>query len=454
MTDLDDRIRRLYDRAAPVTLDEVRQRHARPARSRKTTTRRRGVMAVGAAVAVIVAVVVAVAAARHDGKSTTVSVGIPSRTGPARTGPARTGPARTGPARAVPPRTVPGEATTTSCVAADLSLRVGSFREAAGQFEQTLTFTNQAGAVCQLAGWPTLVAFSPGHPGQRGNIHVRQNLPPQPAWRAVSLHPGGTASFDFAGGDYNNVTSQACPMASSVTVIPPGSTKPLRVRLRFPDCGALEVTPIVAGANDPEAPGETVPTATSTTQRPPPPAEPADRFGLIPVVRATRLAPSVPSRTGPRYLAPGTAIPAGDIAAQVRATPQVSYGLADVGGSEWPAISTDGGQTWRIDGPLFVYPAESGANAANAIGALSANVAYAWGHGGNFVKITYDAGGHWWLAAIPGQGVESVTRNKGTLRARTLGPQTATGQFETFLYISSDQGRTWTLHGQLGDVQY
>jgi hypothetical protein len=125
-----------------------------------------------------------------------------------------------------------------------------------------------------------------------------------------------------------------------------------------------------------------------------------------------------------------------------------------LGGSIWPAISTDRGRTWRIDGPLFVYPAEQGADTTSAMGTLSANMAYAWGELGNYVKITYDSGQQWWIANIPGQGVYSVSRDGLTLRARTLGPQTVTGKSETLLYISSDQGRTWTLNGQLGDVDF
>jgi hypothetical protein len=270
MTDLENRIRRLFDSAAPVTLDEIRHRQAGRARRLAPANYRRLVVAAGAAVAVIVAVGVSVAATRHPATSTTVAVGNQAAG--------------------------PGAALT--CDPADLSLGVGSYRQAGGQFEQTLTFTNHGRAACQLAGWPAVAAYSDGHRLQVGNRFVRQNLPPEPAARSVTLHPGSAASFDFAGGDYNNVTNRPCPTASSVAVTAPGTTKSLPVRVRFPDCGAIDITPVVAGSNNPEGPGETVRTTTPATKVSQPAA--VAHGGILPGAPLdTPLAPLVTaSRTG------------------------------------------------------------------------------------------------------------------------------------------------------------
>jgi hypothetical protein len=51
-------------------------------------------------------------------------------------------------------------------------------------------------------------------------------------------------------------------------------------------------------------------------------------------------------------------------------------------------------------------------------------------------------------------GVYNVTLDGRTLRARTFGPETSSGALETFVYVSSDQGRTWTRGGQLASVTY
>lgn len=82
MSDLDSRIRRLFDTAAPVTLDEVKNRHpaTTPARRRNY---RRVAIAVGACV-VVIACVAAIAAHRHPGTSR-VAVETPPTAKPATT---------------------------------------------------------------------------------------------------------------------------------------------------------------------------------------------------------------------------------------------------------------------------------------------------------------------------------------------------------------------------------
>jgi len=134
----------------------------------------------------------------------------------------------------------------------------------------------------------------------------------------------------------------------------------------------------------------------------------------------------------------------------------VIFGLADQGGllgETYPAISTDSGKHWRIDGPRFDYAAATGPSTTTSIGTRGPEMAWAWGDGGNFVKVTTDGGRLWWSADFPA-GVYSVTWRQGHLQVRALGDQTAGGQFPTFLYISPDNGRTWNLLSRLGNVPY
>jgi hypothetical protein len=162
------------------------------------------------------------------------------------------------------------------------------------------------------------------------------------------------------------------------------------------------------------------------------------------------------STSGPGILQPGAPVSAADIGPRAGATHDVVFGLADRGklfGETYPAISTDAGKHWRIDGPRLTYAAAQGPSTTTSIGARAPDMAYAWDDGGNFVKVTTDGGRRWWSADFPA-GVHSASWRSGHLRVRALGPQTADGRFETFLYLSPDDGRTWSLQRRLGNVPY
>lgn len=106
------------------------------------------------------------------------------------------------------------------------------------------------------------------------------------------------------------------------------------------------------------------------------------------------------SQPGPGAVQPGTPVPTADIGLRAAAASRLVFGLARVAGQgrwdTYPAISTDGGRHWRIDGPRFHYPAAQGGGAVSGIGARAPGLAYVWGHGGNAVRVTTDAGRHWW----------------------------------------------------------
>jgi hypothetical protein len=199
-----------------------------------------------------------------------------------------------------------------------------------------------------------------------------------------------------------------------------------------------------AGA-EPGTPTATVPAAQHDSGS-------ATSWRMPAVIRAAALR----SPSGPRILPPGTPVGAADVGPRAAAVGEVIFGLADHGGlfgQTYPAISTDSGEHWRIDGPLFYYAAAQGASGVDNIGARGRDMAWAWGHGGNFVKVTTDGGRLWWSADFPA-GVYSVHWRQGHLQVQAFGPQTADGQFQTFLYLSPDNGRTWKLLRRLGNVPY
>lgn len=176
--------------------------------------------------------------------------------------------------------------------------------------------------------------------------------------------------------------------------------------------------------------------------------------GLPATIRAIPL--SRP-QSGPGILPPGTPVPTARIGDRAAATSRLIFGIANVAGqggwNTYPAISTDGGQHWRIDGPRFYYPAAQGAGVVSGIGAEPPEFAYVWGDGGNAVRVTSDAGHHWQVADFPA-GVHSVYWSHGQLTAQALGNPLPDSRFPTCLYVSPDQGRTWIFRHRLGTVPH
>ncbi len=148
-----------------------------------------------------------------------------------------------------------------------------------------------------------------------------------------------------------------------------------------------------------------------------------------------RRCPKAVASPGPR----GTVLPKAAIGRTAAATQQIVFGLADRGPLSsvvYPAISTDGGTTWRLDGPCFYYAAAQGPGATDSIGARAPDWAYAWGWGGVFVRVTHDGGAHWFAANLPNPARRVVASGR-TLRAYLLRTRST--------YISRDYGMTWSL---------
>jgi hypothetical protein len=149
----------------------------------------------------------------------------------------------------------------------------------------------------------------------------------------------------------------------------------------------------------------------------------------------------------------GTPVPGHDLTASVSDTGKLKFGLATLPSSTqtYPAISTNGGITWRVDGPLFHVNALQGASVVDSSGALSSQGAYFWGRGGNLIWITSDEGVHWWTAAF-GAGVDDLSSRNGTLEAVVFGAQVRPTALQRFLYVSTNSGKTWQLRRQLADL--
>jgi hypothetical protein len=177
------------------------------------------------------------------------------------------------------------------------------------------------------------------------------------------------------------------------------------------------------------------------------------RFRPAFVRRTLRALPLQATPSTPDYQPVGVLVPNADIATTASDSNGMLFGLAVFQElATYPAMSTDGGAIWRIDGPPFSNAGADAPAFTSTVGALGANGAYFWGQGGNAVKVTLDEGLHWWIAGF-GAGVYKVSASHGTLRTIALGNQVSCTDFQAFLYVSTDSGRIWNFHGQLRDVR-
>lgn len=140
-----------------------------------------------------------------------------------------------------------------TCAATQLRLRAGLYGEAGGQFMQTFTATNSGARSCRVAGWPNIQTTSPsGRNEAAPSIRVVQGRPSSHPFVTVTIKPGGAASFDLFGADWDALANRACPKTHALAISLPG-VRPLPVTVALPFCGPFYVAPLVAGKSDRES---------------------------------------------------------------------------------------------------------------------------------------------------------------------------------------------------------
>jgi hypothetical protein len=131
------------------------------------------------------------------------------------------------------------------------------------------------------------------------------------------------------------------------------------------------------------------------------------------------------------------------------------WALAFVGNAQYPALTADGGVTWRIAGPaLHVDAAQGGAGVGQIdvpsphTGPVDDSTAFAWGGvtPDPVVDVTLDGGHHWWSTLLPGTVL--FVGNKGReLVANVYGTVAGSGS-GAWAYVTRD-GRHWSLLGSV-----
>ncbi len=133
---------------------------------------------------------------------------------------------------------------------------------------------------------------------------------------------------------------------------------------------------------------------------------------------------------------------------------KVGFALANVGNAQYPAVSRDGGRTWRIDGPQVHVDAADGPEAVGYVGAAAPRTFFAYGS--SAVDVTTDGGTTWW-EALPGELVTAVVAPFPGLLVTYVQQSVSNDHVNpavTWEYVSRDGGRHWTYSTDLGGMRY
>jgi hypothetical protein len=138
-------------------------------------------------------------------------------------------------------------------------------------------------------------------------------------------------------------------------------------------------------------------------------------------------------------LASGSHVGSGNVAGQRTFTTATrGFALASAGEADYAVTTTDGGKTWKTDGPALHLHALQAPLAVSFIGAVNRETVFAWG-GGQVIDTTNDGGKTWYRALFTiGSPVAVVHDFAGHLLAFV-----ESSASNTVEYVSKDGGRTW-----------
>jgi photosystem II stability/assembly factor-like uncharacterized protein len=157
-------------------------------------------------------------------------------------------------------------------------------------------------------------------------------------------------------------------------------------------------------------------------------------------VRATRVTRQ------PGTLAPGSNVrPAAVVGQRVFTDAKHGFALASPGNADYPVATSNGGKTWKTNGPALHLDAAQGPLAVTFVGAVSRKTLFAWG-GGSAIDVTSDGGKHWYRALFQSSPVAVVPDLEGHLVA-FVAPFNGSAAWH---YLSKDGGRTWQYQRAVG----
>ncbi len=147
-------------------------------------------------------------------------------------------------------------------------------------------------------------------------------------------------------------------------------------------------------------------------------------------------------------LAPGSTVNASKIFGhRVFNDAKHGFALVDTGGAQYPAATSDGGKTWKTDGPALHLNAAQAPLAVVYIGIAGLKTIFAWGTG-QVIDTTSDGGAHWYRATFNGLPVAVIRNPQGHLVAFVDGE--TGGGASPVQYVSKNGGKTWRLDNTIG----
>lgn len=155
-------------------------------------------------------------------------------------------------------------------------------------------------------------------------------------------------------------------------------------------------------------------------------------------------------RPRPYAVAPGTIVSSSALYTdRVFANPRVAFALANDGDAQYPALTSDGGGSWRIDGPQVHIDAADGPEGVGYVGAAGPRTFFTYGS--SVVDVTTDAGGTWWETYL-GELVTAVSPTPYYPHKLIAYVQqsSSNGPTVTWQYVSRDGGRHWSYDGAPG----
>jgi hypothetical protein len=119
------------------------------------------------------------------------------------------------------------------------------------------------------------------------------------------------------------------------------------------------------------------------------------------------------------------------------------FALAAVRQAEYPVVTTDGGKTWRTNGPALHLDAAQAPLSVTDIGMANRHTRFAC-CGGQVVDATGDGGRHWWRAFLGDLVLAVTSRPGGELIAVAQVAANASGtKAANWVYVSKDGGHHW-----------
>jgi hypothetical protein len=123
------------------------------------------------------------------------------------------------------------------------------------------------------------------------------------------------------------------------------------------------------------------------------------------------------------------------------------FGMARVGRAEYPVATSNGGKTWKTNGPYLHLDAAQAPLAVSNIGVGNQKTMFAC-CGGQVVDATGDGGKHWYQALL-GDTVLSVIA-PGNGKRLVAVAQNGSNKATNLVYVSTDGGHHWKLNTKVG----